>query len=108
MDKRYLDNVMTSGEAAMHAINQKKFGKTFYHLGPARDISVFEKVKDNMIEVGDGKLSRNVTKSKGALKKEVIYKALNKLTKNDVKAKEMTTYILDSRPDVQKIKLKMV
>ena len=47
MDKKYLENVMTSGEAAMHAINQKKFGKTFYHLGPARDISVFEKVKDN-------------------------------------------------------------
>ena len=46
MDKRYLENVMTSGEAAMHAINQKKFGKTFYHLGPARDTSIFEKVKD--------------------------------------------------------------
>ncbi len=46
MDKKYLENVMTSGEAAMHAINQKKFGKKFYHLGPARDTSVFEKVKD--------------------------------------------------------------
>ena len=51
MDKRYLENVMTSGEAAMHAINQKKFGKTFYHLGPARDISVFEKVKDNRTDI---------------------------------------------------------
>ncbi len=51
MDKKYLDNVMTSGEAAMHAINQKKFGKTFYHLGPARDISVFEKVKDNKTDL---------------------------------------------------------
>ena len=27
MDKRYLENVMTSGEAAMHAINQKKIRK---------------------------------------------------------------------------------
>ena len=42
---------MTSGEAAMRAINQKKFGKTFYHLGPARDISVFEKVKDNRTDL---------------------------------------------------------
>jgi len=36
MDKKYLSNVMTSGEAAMHAINQNKFGKTFFilaHLG---------------------------------------------------------------------------
>ena len=47
MDKKYLSNVITSGEAAMHAINQNKFGKTFFHLGPPRDASVFKKVKDN-------------------------------------------------------------
>ena len=41
MDKKYLSNVMTSGEAAMHAINQNRFGKLFYHLGPERDESVF-------------------------------------------------------------------
>ena len=29
----------------MHAINQNKFGKKFYHLGPTRDNSLFEKVK---------------------------------------------------------------
>ena len=51
MDKKYLENVMTSGEAAMHAINQKKFGKTFFHLGPARDTSIFEKVKDNKTDL---------------------------------------------------------
>ena len=42
MDKKYLSNVMTSGEAAMHSINKNKFGKTFFHLGPPRDTSVFE------------------------------------------------------------------
>ena len=47
MDKKYLSNVMTSGEAAMHAINKNKFGKTFYHLGPPRDTSIFERVKKN-------------------------------------------------------------
>ena len=51
MDKKYLSNVMTSGEAAMHAINQKKFGKSFYHLGPPRDTSLFEKVKDNRASI---------------------------------------------------------
>ena len=51
MNKKYLEHVMTSGEAAMHAINQKKFGKTFYHLGPSRDISVFENVKDNRTDL---------------------------------------------------------
>ena len=47
MDKQYLSNIITSGEAAMHAINQNKYGKTFFHLGPPRDASVFEKVKAN-------------------------------------------------------------
>ena len=51
MDKKYLDNVMTSGEAAMHAINKNKFGKKFYHLGPPRDNSIFEKVKDNITNI---------------------------------------------------------
>tara|TARA_B100002019_G_scaffold244369_1_gene221315 strand:- start:222 stop:1028 length:807 start_codon:yes stop_codon:yes gene_type:complete len=51
MDKKYLSNVMTSGEAAMHAINQKKFGKTFFHLGPKRDAQIFEKVKDHETKI---------------------------------------------------------
>ncbi|MDC1212299.1 TIGR01459 family HAD-type hydrolase [Pelagibacteraceae bacterium] len=51
MDKQYLSNVMTSGEAAMHAINKNKFGKRFFHLGPSRDTSVFEKVKINKTNI---------------------------------------------------------
>jgi len=51
MNKKYLSNVVTSGEAAMHAINQNKFGKKFYHLGPPRDFSIFEKVKDNKTSI---------------------------------------------------------
>jgi len=47
MASKHLTNVVTSGEAAMHAINKNQFGKTFFHLGPPRDISVFERVKNN-------------------------------------------------------------
>ena len=47
MDKKFLSNVMTSGEAAMYAINKNQFGKSFFHLGPPRDTAVFEKVKKN-------------------------------------------------------------
>ena len=53
MNKKYLTNVMTSGEAAMYAINNNKFGKKFFHLGPSRDSSIFEKVKDNKTEIDD-------------------------------------------------------
>ena len=51
MDKKYLSSVITSGEAAMYAINQNKFGKTFFHLGPPRDTSVFDKVKENKTNI---------------------------------------------------------
>ena len=51
MDKKYLSNVVTSGEAAMRAINKNQFGKTYYHLGPSRDTSIFEKVKDNKTDL---------------------------------------------------------
>ncbi len=47
MNERYLKKVITSGEAAMHAINQNKFGNKFYHLGPSRDNSIFEKIEEN-------------------------------------------------------------
>ena len=53
MNKQLLTNVMTSGEAAIYAINQNKFGKKFFHLGPPRDASVFEKVKDNKTNIDD-------------------------------------------------------
>jgi len=51
MNKKYLSNVMTSGEAAMYAINKKQFGKFFFHLGPSRDTSVFEKVINNKTDL---------------------------------------------------------
>ena len=51
MDKKYLSHVVTSGEAAMIAINENKFGKKFYHLGPPRDFSVFEKVKHDKTSI---------------------------------------------------------
>ena len=45
MDEKFLSKVVTSGEAAMQAVNQHKFGKKFYHLGPVRDNSIFKKVE---------------------------------------------------------------
>jgi len=47
MEEKYLKNIVTSGEAAIQAINENRFGKLFYHLGPLRDESIFYKVKEN-------------------------------------------------------------
>ena len=51
MEEKFLKNIVTSGEAAMHAINNNRFGKFFYHLGPQRDESIFYKVKENKTEL---------------------------------------------------------
>ena len=51
MNEKFLSKVVTSGEAAMLAINQNKFGKKFYHLGPSRDNSIFQKVQKNKTEL---------------------------------------------------------
>ena len=47
MENQYLQNIMTSGEAAMLALQKERYGKFFYHLGPERDNSVFFKIKEN-------------------------------------------------------------
>ncbi|MDB9760506.1 TIGR01459 family HAD-type hydrolase [Pelagibacteraceae bacterium] len=47
IEDRYLQNIMTSGEAAMLALQKESYGKFFYHLGPERDNSVFFKIKEN-------------------------------------------------------------
>jgi|TARA_B100000959_G_scaffold174497_1_gene182734 HAD superfamily hydrolase (TIGR01459 family) len=47
MEEKYLKNIITSGEAAMNEINNNRFGKLFYHLGPLRDESIFYKIRDN-------------------------------------------------------------
>ena len=54
----------------------------------------------------DGKLSKNVSKTKAPLKKESIYKALVELVGDANKATSMTEHIINSRPDVQRINLK--
>ena len=51
MEEKYLENVLTSGEVAMRALNNYKFGIKFYHIGPERDKNLFiglEKNKTNL------------------------------------------------------------
>tara|TARA_Y100000590_G_scaffold363855_1_gene421800 strand:+ start:681 stop:1499 length:819 start_codon:yes stop_codon:yes gene_type:complete len=37
MNKVYLKNIFTSGEAALQVLKKNSFGKKFFHLGPKRD-----------------------------------------------------------------------
>lgn len=63
-------------------------------------------IDENVIDVRDGKLRKNVTKSQAPLKKETIHKALTEITGDASKATAMTDHIIKSRPIVEKVNLK--
>tara|TARA_Y100000590_G_scaffold386045_1_gene458561 strand:+ start:407 stop:1225 length:819 start_codon:yes stop_codon:yes gene_type:complete len=51
MDKNFVKNVFTSGEAALKTLKENIYGEKFYHLGPRRDedlIKGFENNKTNL------------------------------------------------------------
>ena len=53
MDKIFTKNIFTSGEAALKSLQQKIYGKIFYHLGPKRDASLFEGFEKNKRNLRD-------------------------------------------------------
>jgi len=69
-------------------------------------LSYMEEIEEKCFNVKDGKLRRNVSKSKGPLKKTLIEKALTEITNDGLKAKAMTEHILNSRPVVERVNLK--
>jgi hypothetical protein len=70
-------------------------------------ITFLSQVHEDAVMLKDGgKLSKNVSKQKAPLKKEVIHKALVELVKDPNKAMEMTDHIINSRPVSEKINLK--
>tara|TARA_B100001248_G_C27289432_1_gene411716 strand:+ start:384 stop:794 length:411 start_codon:yes stop_codon:yes gene_type:complete len=69
-------------------------------------LEYLEKIGENVIEISDGKLRRNVSKTKGALKHEIIQSALTDCTNDPEKAFQMTNYIMNKRPIVERVNLK--
>ena len=47
MDRVFLKNVFTSGEAALEALKKNIYGKKFYHIGPERDKDLIKGFKKN-------------------------------------------------------------
>jgi hypothetical protein len=61
---------------------------------------------ENTIKLTDGKLIKQVTKTKLGLKEETIEKSLSTLLKNPTKAREITDYLLENRPSKEREYLK--
>ena len=51
MSEIYLNNILTSGEAALKSIQNKIFGEYFFHLGPLRDNSLYEGLEKNKVSI---------------------------------------------------------
>ena len=47
MDKIFVKNIFTSGEAAQKSLKQNIYGKKFFHLGPIRDKDLFNGFEQN-------------------------------------------------------------
>ena len=69
-------------------------------------LQYMEQLDDPVIAISDGKLKKNVSKTKGALKHETIQNALIALTKDTKQAYEITQFILSNRPVVERVNLK--
>ena len=47
MNKTFIKNIFTSGEAALQALKKNVYGKTFFHIGPQRDNDLFAGLEKN-------------------------------------------------------------
>jgi uncharacterized coiled-coil DUF342 family protein len=69
-------------------------------------LKYLDEVNEKEFLVHDGKLRKNVYKSKAPLSKESIQKALNELIKDKTQVTTMTDHIIKSRPLVERVNLK--
>lgn len=69
-------------------------------------LEYMDKINENVINISDGKLRKNKSSSKGSLKQDSIQNALLDITHDSSKAMQMTKYIMDSRPVVERVNLK--
>ena len=51
MNKVFLKNIFTSGEAALQTLRKNTYGKNFFHLGPERDRDLIHDFKENQTSI---------------------------------------------------------
>jgi hypothetical protein len=69
-------------------------------------LEYLQTIDEKVIDVADGKLRRNISKTQAPLKKETIQKALVDIVGDSNKATTMTEQIIKSRPTVERVTLK--
>jgi hypothetical protein len=69
-------------------------------------LNYLQSINENIIDIPDGKLKRNISKTQAPLKKELIQKALIDIVGDPNKAILITDQIINSRPMVERVTLK--
>lgn len=69
-------------------------------------LNYLQAIDENVLDVQDGKLRRNISKTQTPLKKEHIQKSLTELLGDANKAVAITDQIIKSRPMVERVTLK--
>jgi hypothetical protein len=69
-------------------------------------LNYLQTVDEKVVDVPDGKLRRNISKTQAPLKKETIQKALTEIVGDANKATTMTEQIIKSRPTIERVTLK--
>jgi arginine deiminase len=95
-----LDDELRTIRIKMKEINKEK--KTMEEF----ILNFLNSVDEKVVAIADGKLRRNVSKTKAPLKKAGVVAALLQKTGDRIKATEYTDHIYESRPDVERVNLK--
>jgi hypothetical protein len=100
--KKYLDidDKLREIKEKTKNLNTEKKTKEEYIL------DYLQTIDEKVIDVADGKLRRNISKTQAPLKKEIIQKALIEIVGDTNKATLMTDQIIKSRPMVERVTLK--
>jgi len=69
-------------------------------------LSFLENVGEKELAVTDGKLRKNISKTKSPLNKVSIQKAIDDIVKDKTKATQIIEHIINNRPIVERINLK--
>ena len=100
--KRYLevDDKLREIKEKTKDLNTEKKQKEEFIL------NYLQTIDEKVIDVADGKLRRNISKTQAPLKKETIHKALIDIVGDANKATAMTDQIIKSRPIIERVTLK--
>jgi len=69
-------------------------------------LEYMDKINENVINITGGKLRKNKSQTKTPLKEESIQTALFEITKDNERSTQMTKYIMEKRPSVERVNLK--